>query len=79
MRGRKPQMGSVREYIEDLEAKFGGLRAAGRALGIDYQRLQYYKRAGHKLQEFLDFLESSRVCAKLSKSAAWDRVVSKKS
>lgn len=71
-------MGSIKEYIEHLEREFGGLRAAGKALGIDYQRLQYYKKSGHKLQQFIDFIEDSRKKAKLPKAGLWERLISKK-
>lgn len=75
----KPQsVGSIKEYIEHIEKEFGGLRAAGEALHIDWQRLQYWKKSGEKLQKFLDFLESSRSKAKMSKSAMWDKVVTRK-
>lgn len=74
---KSERMGSIKEYIEGLEVQYGGLRAAGRALGIDYQRLQYYKKSGHKLQRFLDFIEEARKKSKISKSAAWDALVKK--
>lgn len=79
MKNAKPHgMGSIKEYIEELEKKFGSLRKAGDALDIDWQRLQYYKKSGQKLQQFLDFLEESRKKTKKSKSAVWDAIVSKK-
>lgn len=73
-----PSVGSIRQYIEELEKRYGGLRAAGEELGIDWQRLQYWKKSGHKLQRFLDFLEESRKKTKKSKSAIWDSLVTKK-
>lgn len=72
------KMGSIKEYIEVLEQQFGGLRKAGKALGIDWQRLQYYKKSGEKLQKFLDFLEVSRIKTKKSKGVIWDTLITKK-
>lgn len=77
-RDNSGSVGSIKEYIEQIEAHFGGLRAAGKALGIDWQRLQYWKKSGHKLQQFLDFLDESRRKTKLSKTAVWDSIVTKK-
>jgi hypothetical protein len=72
------RVGSIKEFIESLEKEFGGLRKAGEELGIDWQRLQYYKKSPEKLQKFLDFLEDARKKTKKSKSAVWDSLITKK-
>lgn len=70
----------LKEFIEDLVASYkedkdeAGLRKAGRALGIDWQRLQYWIKSGKKQQELLDFLEKARKDRGISKTAMWDRL-----
>lgn len=71
-------MGSLKQYIEEIEKQFGSLRAAGRELGIDYQRLAGWKNSGKTLQKFLDFLEESRKKTKKTKVELWDTIISKK-
>lgn len=71
----KPDMGSLSKFILELEHKYGGWRPAARALGVEYQDLQYWARSGRKIQEFLDFLEHARKKEKLSKSAMWDKIM----
>lgn len=62
---------SVKEIVEELEQKYGGLRAAGRALDMDWQILQRYKGVtkdsaqGKNLRNFLTFLEKARVALKI--------------
>lgn len=68
-----PGMG-LREFVDELVADYGSLRKAGKNLGIDWQRLQYWKESGKKLQDFIDFLETVRKKRKIGKAAFWDRI-----
>lgn len=70
-------VGSIKQFIEELEAEFGSLRKAGEELDIDWQRLQYYKKSGVKLQQFLDFIEKARRKTGKSKTAIWDALITK--
>lgn len=65
----------LRDLISLLKQRFGGLRAAARVLEVDHQKLEYYEKKGAKMQEFLEFLEESRVKLKLSKTGMWDLVI----
>jgi len=84
-RDNSPFVGSLKEYVELLIEEFGvvydkngkpkeerSMREAARKLGIDWQRLQYWRDKGDKMQEFLDFLNDSSVKLKISKSALID-------
>ena len=76
------RMGSVKELVLALIDEYGGpdksIMEAGRQLGIDYQRLQYWRDSGRKIQQFIDFLENTRRKRKISKSALWDAITTKK-
>lgn len=62
---------AVEEIIRLLKAKYGSLRKAGVALGIDHQRFSTWRKAG-KLQQLFEQLEDVRKALKLSKSQLWD-------
>lgn len=63
---------NMREIIERLIEKHGGLREAARAHNTTHRKLGYLRDAATKDLELFDLLESIRKDLKISKSAFWD-------
>lgn len=68
--GAENQSPNVKELIDMLVAKYGGLRKAAEALGVDHQKLLQYRKDGRRVTEFLDLFERMKKALKLSQADA---------
>lgn len=69
-------VGSLREFIEAFEKAKGGPRPAARSIDVKHGLLYSWK-IGTKNQEFLNKMEEIRKELGLSKSKAWDALITK--
>ena len=69
---------NVKGIIKQLELKFGSLRKAGEELGIDHQKLSFWKHHALKQREFLEAFEQIRKALKIRKGDMWGRMLNGK-
>lgn len=68
---------NMREIIEQLIKKHGGLREAARAHNTYHKKLADIRDKSFKDLELMELLESFRIDLKISKSKFWDMVRNK--
>lgn len=64
----------MKELIDQLEKQFTSLRKAGEALGIDHQKLSFWRSKAVKQREFLEEFEKIRKALRIPKDKFWDKI-----